>query len=193
MPLATDTVTLATLALPAAQIQTTGVWVYRFATSPEVKLTVANTDSQTHDTTGWDFLQVEFIPSGPTTINLVPVSDASDEVYVDGLVVVNGEYSGGYFDGDTPDAGGYTYAWTGTPHASTSTRELVEDPTTEITISGMTARYYTTVPKTSGPWVGGLGHTGVRFTQKPSWIPYSGSTGDEIGFSASFREVGDGL
>jgi hypothetical protein len=30
----------------------------------------------------------------------------------------------GYFDGDTADGGGYTYSWTGTPHASTSIREV---------------------------------------------------------------------
>lgn len=192
MPLSADTVTLATLTLPAAQTHTAGVWVYRFATSPEVKLTVANTDSQIHDTTGWEFLQVEFIPSGPTAINLVPLSDASDEVYVDGLVVVNGEYSGGYFDGDTPDAGGYTYAWTGTPHASTSTRELVEDPTTEITISGMTARYYTVNPNTAGPWRSGLGHTGTTFVGKPTRIITGGMDDGQIAFGATLKETGDG-
>lgn len=52
-----------------------------------------------------------------------------------------------YFDGDTPDDETYTYAWTGTPHASPSTRSAtpglwVDDaptpmPATGITVTGL--------------------------------------------------------
>lgn len=192
MPLQTDTVTLATLSLTNGILHTLGVWVYRFAASPEVKVTVGAAETQVHDTTGWQFLTTEFIAVGTVIPKLVPLTDGTDEIYTDGLIIVEGEIVGDYFDGDTPDAGGYTYSWNGTPHASTSTRTLIEDAETNITISGMTARYFKTAPKTSGPWVGGLGTTGVRFVEKPTWTPYSGYDGDEIGLSANLREVGDG-
>ena len=42
-----------------------------------------------------------------------------------------------------------------------------------------------------GPWVGGMGHSGVRFTGKPTFITYTSRYGGRVAFAASFTEVGD--
>jgi hypothetical protein len=44
-----------------------------------------------------------------------------------------------------------------------------------------------------GPWIGGMGNSGVRFSGKPTWIANTGVNGGQIGFAASFREVGSYL
>ena len=41
-----------------------------------------------------------------------------------------------------------------------------------------------------GPWVGGMGHSGCRFTQAPSFEITGPLNGGQAGFAASFREVG---
>lgn len=66
----------------------------------------------------------------------------------------------------------------------------------EITIHGLMAKISkggmgaVTVPM-SGPWVKGQGHSGCRFIGKPTEIKYSGVNGGQVGYAASFREVGD--
>jgi len=45
----------------------------------------------------------------------------SGDLWWDDILIVEGAYTGGYFDGDTPSNGLTTYAWTGTAEASTST------------------------------------------------------------------------
>jgi len=45
----------------------------------------------------------------------------SGDVWWDDVLIVEGAYTGDYFDGDTPSNGLTTYAWTGTADASTST------------------------------------------------------------------------
>ena len=42
-----------------------------------------------------------------------------------------------------------------------------------------------------GPWVGGMGHSGVRFTGKPSFTTTTAQYGGQVAFAASFTEVGD--
>lgn len=42
-------------------------------------------------------------------------------------------------------------------------------------------------------WMGGMGHSGTRFIGKPTYSPNSGVNGGQIGFAASFREVGDSV
>lgn len=42
-------------------------------------------------------------------------------------------------------------------------------------------------------WMGGMGHSGTRFIGKPTYSPTSGVNGGQIGFAASFREVGDSV
>ena len=41
-----------------------------------------------------------------------------------------------------------------------------------------------------GPWIGGQGHSGCRFSGKPTYIEYGGVNDGQIGFAATFREVG---
>jgi len=43
---------------------------------------------------------------------------------------------------------------------------------------------------TAGPWSGGMGNSGCRFEGEPTFVPNSGMDGGQIGFAASFREVG---
>ena len=42
----------------------------------------------------------------------------------------------------------------------------------------------------TGPWVGGQGHSGVRFDGAPTYIEYNGVGGGQVGYAATFREVG---
>lgn len=39
-------------------------------------------------------------------------------------------------------------------------------------------------------WVGGQGHSGCRFLGKPTYVEYNGVNGGQVGFAASFVEVG---
>lgn len=41
-----------------------------------------------------------------------------------------------------------------------------------------------------GPWVGGQGHSGARMVGKPTYINNTGTNGGQVGFAATFREVG---
>ena len=40
------------------------------------------------------------------------------------------------------------------------------------------------------PWVGGMGHSGVRFNGTPTMIHNTGVNGGQVGYSASFIETG---
>lgn len=40
------------------------------------------------------------------------------------------------------------------------------------------------------PWMGGQGHSGVRFAQKPSYVENSGVNGGQVGYAATFIETG---
>lgn len=42
----------------------------------------------------------------------------------------------------------------------------------------------------SGPWIGGQGHSGCRFDGEPSLVNNTGVNGGQVGYSATFREVG---
>lgn len=42
----------------------------------------------------------------------------------------------------------------------------------------------------SGPWVGGMGHSGCRFVGKPTFVSNTGVNGGQVGFAATFQEVG---
>jgi hypothetical protein len=54
------------------------------------------------------------IPAGHTTIQLEASGTYRSSISIYDYVP--------YFDGDTPDGGGYTYSWAGTPHDSASIR-----------------------------------------------------------------------
>lgn len=48
------------------------------------------------------------------------------DIWIDECIVVEGEYSGDYFDGDSEDTDERTHAWTGQRHDSPSTRQEME-------------------------------------------------------------------
>lgn len=62
-----------------------------------------------------------------------------------------------------------------------------------VTITAMIARLRksSATPKTSGPWVQGMGHSGCRFAGPPTYVANTGVEGGRIGFAATFVEVGD--
>lgn len=64
--------------------------------------------------------------------------------------------------------------------------------TSTVTIQGIIGRLAKTgAPAPSaGPWIGGMGHSGMRFATRPSWKANNGVNGGQVGFAASFREVG---
>lgn len=66
-----------------------------------------------------------------------------------------------------------------------------------ITLSGMIARLRESSADQStisaGPWIGGQGHSGCRFSGKPTYIENTGVNGGQVGFAATFREVGHWL
>lgn len=56
-------------------------------------------------------------PAGQASLG----GDTKGIVWWDNVLVVEGQYDGDYFDGDTPATPEFTYAWTGEPHNSPST------------------------------------------------------------------------
>ena len=44
-----------------------------------------------------------------------------------------------------------------------------------------------------GPWIGGQGNSGVEFDGEPTYVNNTGVNGGQVGYTASFREVGDWL
>lgn len=68
---------------------------------------------------------------------------------------------------------------------------------TFVTEGSDVVAYYTPMVATPeplvkrGPWVGGQGHSGVRFDGAPTYVEYTGVNKGQIGYSATFREVGD--
>lgn len=70
-------------------------------------------------------------------------------------------------------------------------------PTPTVTVSAMTARLVKVGSGSveasrvsSGPWIGGQGHSGCRFDGPPTEIKYNRVNGGQVGYSASFKEVG---
>lgn len=65
------------------------------------------------------------------------------------------------------------------------------------TIDNSTSTAYSTSTELinirKGPWMGGQGHSGCRFIGKPTEIKYGPFNGGQVGFAASFREVGSWL
>lgn len=64
-----------------------------------------------------------------------------------------------------------------------------------VTVNGLVARLTETgkTPKTSGPWSRGLGHSGCRFVGEPTLVEYNAVDGGQVGYAATFKEVGDWL
>ena len=66
-----------------------------------------------------------------------------------------------------------------------------------VTLSALTARLTTVVNPDArikdGPWFGGQGHSGCRFLRKPTETKNGPFNGGQVGFAASFTEVGSWL
>ena len=45
-------------------------------------------------------------------------------------------------------------------------------------------------PAPRGKWTGGSGHSGARFSATPTYVAFNGVNGGQVGYAASFREVG---
>lgn len=74
--------------------------------------------------------QTRTAPTGTASVALrYHVNNSSFALHVDALMLTQTSTLEDYFDGDTTDGGGYSYAWTGTPHASSSTRTEDTGPT----------------------------------------------------------------
>ena len=76
------------------------------------------------NTAGVHDLRLTFtLPAGTTIAFFYLINGAypgGGDVWWDDLLVVEGEYTGDYFDGDTTSSDTSVYTWTGTAHASTS-------------------------------------------------------------------------
>lgn len=61
-----------------------------------------------------------------------------------------------------------------------------------VTVSAMTGRLFKTGSSapTLGPWVSGMGHSGVRFVGRPTRTATSGVNEGQAGYAATFRETG---
>lgn len=64
-----------------------------------------------------------------------------------------------------------------------------------VTVTAITVRLYDsslTPPADffTGPWIGGMGNSGCRFSGPPTYVPY-GYNGGSAEFAATFRETGD--
>lgn len=58
-------------------------------------------------------------------------------------------------------------------------------------VYGGTANYSPTMAAlAAGPWTGGMGHSGTRFMAPPTFSTTGPLNGGQVGFAASFREVG---
>jgi hypothetical protein len=72
--------------------------------------------------------------AGLNTVRLYAGGNPGESILWDAWYLVEGDYSGGYFDGDTASdivAGGIEHEWVGAPHGSASIkRELIELPDT---------------------------------------------------------------
>jgi hypothetical protein len=72
-------------------------------------------------TTSWQFIQAPATTAAGNTTFQMSVSADSVTLFVDSLILeLTSTYTGTFFDGNTPDANGIDYAWTGTANASTS-------------------------------------------------------------------------
>lgn len=61
-----------------------------------------------------------------------------------------------------------------------------------VTLSALHARLAPLGAPTPGPnhWVGGQGHSGCRFSGKPTYMNHTGVNGGQVSYAATFREVG---
>ena len=142
------------------------------------------------------------------------------DVWWDNLALVEGTYTGPFFDGNTPNNSDVSYFWDGPVNASTSstaqpadwgtgepmstnttqrTNAMFTDPggvTLQITGSGsmtLNSMYASigTEPPPDGNFRSGEGHTGVVFDGVPQRTGYSAVIGEGLeSVSSAFKEIG---
>lgn len=73
----------------------------------------------------------------------------------------------------------------------------VSSPGGVVSINGLSARLFplstsSVTESTIGPanWIGGQGHSGCRFSGRPTYLNQTGVNGGQVSFAATFREVG---
>lgn len=66
-----------------------------------------------------------------------------------------------------------------------------EDPYGEGPYGGIVSPIYHL--RMRGPWIGGMGHSGCRFTAVPVYVANSGVDGGQVGYAVSLTEVGSWL
>ena len=77
-------------------------------------------------TGGWDLITRTFTPTVTSGGISMGINTASGTCYIDAVMLTKSATAPAYFDGSTNDADiQTTFAWTGTPHASTSTKTTV--------------------------------------------------------------------
>lgn len=103
------------------------------------------------------------------------------EGYWDDVAVVDGNYDGPWFDGNSPSTDVSQHRWVGANNNSESVFETRIQTGSPAKLAALQR----------GPWIGGQGHSGCRFATAPSYVTNSGYAGGRIGFAASFTEVGD--
>lgn len=107
----------------------------------------------------------------------------TDDVWLTMPGLFVGTYTGPWFTGGFTGTDTERYRWDGTPNSSDSvyeTRTRTGNPAKQDEV-------------TRGPWIGGQGHSGCRFSGMPSYVTNSPIKGGQIGFAATFIEVGDSL
>lgn len=88
---------------------------------------------------GWSRVSGQFVSDGnPVVLTVAGTGQATgEEVGVARALVEQAPTLGAYFDGSTPESGGYRYAWSGTADASTSIATLAPaEATTELVTTG---------------------------------------------------------
>lgn len=112
-------------------------------------------------------------------INGVQGQTTGDTIDIDSVVLVQGTYTGGYFDGSSAGA-----EWDGAPNASTST---LSSRTT--TLAGIMVQVLPNgITPEAGGFISGQGHAGCNWDNGPSKEAYSAAM-DYVGMSASFIET----
>lgn len=79
------------------------------------------------------------------------------------------------------------WLWVGRSSSAASTLTL-RSMCARLTKNTATAAEITRA--TTAPWIGGMGHSGCRFSGPPTYVATGGAQGGQAGYAASFIEVG---
>jgi hypothetical protein len=118
-------------------------------------------------------------------------SAGNGDVWWDDFIVVEGEYDGEYFDGNTIATDSFNfYQWTGVPDASTSIR--IWKDTSTVSVTSMIARLYksTVTPSLPSDHYEGKGSTGLMFVDDAIVDNYTYMFPPRKGISTTLVEVG---